>query len=227
MVTQSELEALLTTNLKIWQHDTFLSSEQLQQATNQTGYVTVGLQDALLDTGVQALSYARLNYFNALFNPLYGKLLLKLHISSKDNVFAFFGFKKTLDAPAFDMTESHAGFILYNGALYFSTGDGAIPSAHQQRTVIQDCDVTRWLVFKVEENKGMYYSLPYTVPFFDKDVLPGLKQGIIRKWSPVYQNGAVRPEDVAHYLVFFIRNSVGASKQMRLQFINYSEVYPD
>ena len=227
MVTADELQDIDTTGLKIRLHDIFTGVEQMEYAATQTGYVTIDLCDAVIDTGVQQGSTARMNYYNALFNPLYGRLLVKLRMSSASDVFAFWGFKETLAAPSWNMTESHAGFMLYNGVLYFSTGDSGTPSAHNQVTVIQDCDVTRWLVYEIEGSSGRFYSLPYTVPYFDKDVLPGLKQGLLRKWSPEYKNGIVTPKDVMHYFMFYVENATGAPQQMELQFIDYAETYPD
>jgi hypothetical protein len=227
MVTTDELQDMATQQLKIWQHDIFSGVEQMDYAATQTGAVTIDLCDAVLDTGIQSLSTARMNYYNALFNPMYGRLLVKLRLSSSSDVFAFWGFKQTLAAPTWGMTESHAGFMFYNGALYFSTGDSGTPSAHGQVTPITDCDVTRWLVYEIESNAGRFYSLPYTVPYFDKNVLPGLKQGLIRKWSPAYLNGSAVPQDSAHYFMFYVANTTGAAQVMELQFIDYAEVYPD
>jgi hypothetical protein len=133
---------------------------------------------------------------------------------------------RTLPMPAWSKL-SHAGIMVYLGRLYFVTGTGDLYNPQVRVTEIADADMTRWLVFKVEGDRFSWYSLPYTVPFFDKDVLPGIKQGIIRKWSGLYSNASCAPDDAQHYLVFYVTNLVGASKQLEVQKISYAEVYPD
>ena len=87
--------------------------------------------------------------------------------------------------------------------------------------------MARWLIFEIDGFRMRYYSLPYEVPYFDENVLPGLKQGIIRKWSNIYTNGSYLPNDVMHYIYFYVKNHTGANKFIEIQKINYAEVYPD
>lgn len=231
MLAQDDLQSLITEGLKTYFHDCFLSTEQLTQATSQTGVITTGLQQLLLNTGVQEGSEVRANYTRSWLNPLYSKLYIKARLNDPDGLTMFFGFRSNLTAPTWGMTESCAGlFIDYKndaGMPYFYTGNGDADAPAYQVTPIPDMDLTRWLLFKIEGYKFSWYSLPYTVPYFDKNVLPGLKQGIIRKWSQVYTNGSTIPDDTLHYLVFYIKNGVGSSRTLEVQKINYAEVYPD
>ena len=227
MVTADKLQDIDTTGLKIKLHDIFTGVEQMEYAATQTGYVTIDLADAVLDTGVQQGSTARMNYYNALFNPLYGRLLVKLRMSSASDVFAFWGFKETLAAPTWKMTESHCGFMIYNGKLWFTTGDSGTPSARNQVTEISSADVTRWLIYELSVNRCRFYTLPFTVPYFEQEVEDKLAAGLVRKWSPLQANGSVTPKDEMHYFVFYVENTTGANQEMELQFIDYVEEYPD
>lgn len=235
MVTSDELQDMAMTGLKTWIYDCFLSTEQWTRAVTQTGAITTGLQQLLLNTGIQQGSEARANYARAWLNPLYGTLYFKLRLSGMADVFMFAGLTTTLTDPEWTKASpmpawaqfSHAGIMVYQGALYFVTGDGDLASPQVRVTPITDADMTRWLVFKVEGDKFSWYSLPYTVPYFDKDVLPGIKQGIIRKWSGIYSNATCAPDDAQHYLVFYITNEVGANKTLEVQKVSYAEVYPD
>ncbi len=231
MVTQDDLQDLMATGLKTYFHDNFLSTEQITQAVTQTGVITTGLAQLLLNTGVQQASEVRANYAREWLNPLYSKLYIKLRLNEMDGVTMFFGFKSTLAAPTWGMTETCAGlyidYVNDAGTPYFYTGNGDPDHPDYQYTPIKDMDMTRWLLYKIEGYKFSWYSLPYTVPYFDKNVLPSLKQGMLRKWSNVYTNGSTIPDDTLHYLVFYINNGVGATRTLEVQKINYAEVYPD
>lgn len=235
MVTADELQELAMTGLKTWLFDNFMSTEQWTQAVTQTGVITTGLQQLLLETGIQQGSEARANYGRAWMNPLYGTLYFKLRLNSMSDVFMFAGLTTTITAPEWPLDLpmpawaefSFTGIMVYQGTLYFITGTGDPTNPAVKVTQVADADMTRWLVFKVEGDKFSWYSLPYTVPYFDKDVAPGLKQGIIRKWSGVYSNATCTPDDAEHYLVFYIINEVGANKSLEVQKVSYAEVYPD
>lgn len=227
MVTRAELQDLMTTGLKTWFHDCFLSSEMLDTSVTQTAAVYLGNSRLMLETGVQQDSEARANYLRAFYNPRYASLRLKLRMDDYEDVFAFWGFKSTLSAPSWGMTESHAGFMLYHGTLYFSTGNGAVLSPTCQVTPITDIDPSNWLTYELAYNSARWYSLPYTVPFFDVNVLPGLKQGLTRKWSQKYVNGVSLPSDEMHYIVLYATNTTGSSRYIECQSIDYQEVYPD
>lgn len=231
MVTEIELQDLMTTGLKTYFHDAFLSSEHITSAVTQTGYVYKNLAQLKAETGVQEASEARANYSREFFNPLYSILRFKMRLNSMADLTMFAGFKSTLAAPTWGMTETCAGIMIDSkndpGVPYFYTGNGDPTSPNYQATPIVDMDMTRWLIYDVEGYKFRWYSLPYTVPYFDKNVLPGIKQGIIRKWSATYTNGSVLPDDTMHYLVFYIKNNVGKNKYLELQHATFSEVYPD
>jgi hypothetical protein len=231
MVTQDELQALSMTGLKTYFDDSFLSTEQITQAVTQTGSINTSVCQLKLETGVQQDSTARLNYENMFFNPRYSKLYFAMRLNSMDSVSMFAGFKYALAAPTWGMTATCAGLYIDGtndpGVLYFYTANGDPSFPNFQATPITDIDMTRWLIFKIEGNRFSWYSLPYTVPYFDKDVLPGLKQGLIRKWSTVTINGSYLPDDSMHYIMFYIRNHTGADKTLEVQKISYAEVYPD
>lgn len=227
MVDQDGLQELMATGLKTYFHDPFLSTEQITQAVTQTGAITTNICQLKLDTGVQEGSTARANYAYQFFNPLYSKLYVKARLNSMADAFMFAGFTTSLAAPTWQMTTSHAGFMLKDDVLYFSTGNGDPSAPNFQVTPIGNVDMTRWLTYKIDGYNFSWYSLPYTVPYFDKNVLPGLKQGMFRKWSKVYSNGSVLPDDTMHYLVFYITNGTNASKYLEVQKVNYAEVYPD
>jgi len=231
MVTQSDLADLLTTGLKTRFHDCFLGSEHIDIAITQTAYVYRNLAQLLIATGVQQSSEARANYDRSFFNPRYGTLRFKMRLNDVKGLSFFIGFRSTLAAPAWGMTEGCAGLFMDDkndaGVLYFYTGNGDIAHPDYQATPIMDADLLRWLVFEIQFYKFRWYSLPYVVPYFDENVLPGLKQGMTRKWSKTMRNGSVLPADEMHYIYAYIKNAVGYNKYLELQFIDYAEVYPD
>jgi len=227
MATLADLQDLLTTDLKTWFHDCFLSHDQVDTSLTQTAAAYQHVGQLKIETGVQEGSEARANYERSFFNPRYATVRFKVRISDAADAFAFFGFKDTLTAPTWGMTESHAGFMLYEGVLYLVTGNGDADAPANQVTPITDIDITRWLIYELSFYSGRWYSLPYTVPYFDKNVLAGLKQGMTRKWSNWTRNGSILPSDEMHYLVFYISNSTGASKSLEVQHVDYQEVYPD
>lgn len=227
MVDQDDI----ATGHKIYFHDTFRSSEHITPAVTQTGAVSRNLQQLLLASGVQEASFARANYDRPLYNPLYAKLYFKLRLNATDAVTLFAGFRSTLTAPSWGMTETCAGIYIDGkndpGTVYFYTANGDPGAPNFQATPIADIDMLRWLVFEIDGYKLRWYSLPYTVPYFDKNVLPNLKQGMTRKWSHIYTNGSSIPDDTMHYLYFYIKNHTAFNKTADVQFINYAEVYPD
>ena len=231
MMSEKDLQDMMTTGLKTYFHDPFLSHDHIDTSVVQTASVTENVTQLLLATGVQEASDVRANYDRTFFNPRYGTLRVKVRLNSMADSFAFFGFKSTLADPSWQMTESHAGVMLYNGVMHAVTGGslkGNPPGVvDYQVTPLMDLDATRWIVYEIEFNKIRWYSTPYTVPYFDKNVPPKLKQGIIRKWSLPYVNGVVLPQDELHYIVFYVKNEVGTNKSLEVQHVTYSEVYPD
>lgn len=226
-IQPADFQKLLSTSFKTWFHDNFFSTEHNTTATTQTGNVGQDLASLLVETGVQSASTARFNYDRSAFNPRYGTLHFKLNMNSMKDVFLFAGFKESLAAPAFAMTESHSGIILYNNVMYYSVGNGDALNPRQATVPITDADMTRWLVYRVNNNRFQYYSLPYTVPYFEENIPDKLREGFIRKWSPLYSTGSLMPKNSTHYLVFYISNSTGLDKTAELQFIDYGEFYAD
>lgn len=227
MVTQADLQDLMAAGLKTYFHDPFLSSEHIDIAITQTASVARNLAGLLVASGVQDASEARANYDREYFNPLYARLLFKMRLNSMADVTLFAGFKSTLDAPVWGMTGTCAGIYIDSkndpGVPYFYTADGD----NYQATPLIGMDMTRWLTYEIDGYKFRYYCLPYTVPYFDENVLPGLMQGMTRKWSDITTNASYMPADSMHYLTFYVKNHVGANKYAELQSINYAEVYPD
>lgn len=227
MVNLEDLQQLVTTDLKTYFHDAFLAYGHITDFSSQTGFIYKNLAQLLVSTGVQQASEARVNYDREYFNPLYAVLRFKMRMSDMAGLTMFAGFKSTLDAPTWGMTATCAGIYIDDkndpGVPYFYTADGD----NYQATPLIGMDMTRWLVYEIDGYKFRYYSLPYTVPYFDENVLPGLLQGMTRKWSGITTNGSYMPDDAMHYLVFYIRNEVGATKYLELQHVNYAEVYPD
>jgi hypothetical protein len=231
MVTEAELQDLMSTGLKTYFHDAFLSHEHIDTSLTQTAFCTKNVTQLLISTGVQQDSEARANYDREFFNPRYGTLRFKARVNEMSGLTMFMGFKSTLSAPWWGMTESCCGLFIDNandpGVLYFYTGNGSAAAPNYQATPIVDIDMTRWLVYELEHNRFRWYNVPYTVPYFDKNVEAGLKQGMFRKWSSVQTNGSVLPDDTMHYIVFYVTNNTGATKYIDLQHVTYSEVYPD
>jgi len=231
MVTEAELQDLMTTGLKTYFHDSFLTHENIDTAVTQTAAAYKYVTQLLLSTGVLQDSEARANYDRSFFNPRYGKLSIKARLNSMDDLTMFMGFKGTLAVPAWGMTEACAGLLIDNkndpGVLYFYTGNGSALHPAYQATPIMDIDMTRWLIYEIEFNRFRRYSLPFIVPYFDKNVEDKLKEGLSRKWSERTTNGSTLPADEMQYIMFYITNNVGTTKTMDVQHVTYSEVYPD
>lgn len=227
MVTEEtqmkDLIELLGTTFNHFMHDDFLSSDQWTQATTQTGYITIKPFELMMSSGVQSGSTARIYSNSNWFNPHYSILQFKLYLSSIDDVFMFFGFKENLDAPTWDMDESHAGIMIKDGVLYSATGTGDDLSPNKQRIAISDVDPTKNILYRIEKNQFYTRPLPEAYPYFD-----GFRIGKpTRKWRLSSTHGTYPPKNVVHYLVGYIENEVGANKYFMLKKIVYGEWYAD
>ena len=227
MAFSDDLTDLLTTGLRLRLHDSFLSSGAWSSTVSQTGAATFALAHLKASTGIQQGSVARPYYTRNVFNPLYGKLRIKLRLNEAASTFFFMGFKHTAAAPSWHMTESHVGIMLYQGTLYLTTGNGDPSYPAFQVTAIPSFSMSDWHVYEIAATSFRYWTVPCTVPYFDANVLPSLKEGMIRKWSPWYRNLNTLPDDTVHYLVLHVENLVGSTRYCEAEFIDYQEVYPD
>jgi len=205
-------------NLRYYLHDNFLTSEQFKILTQEDAYMENKTCELKLGTGLKESGSILLSYDNPIFNPKYGELLVKLRLTSKDDVVAYWGFKQNLTEPTETMIESHAGFLLINGKLYATTGNGS----NQQKVQIQGLDLTKFYEYKIVYNKFYLAPLP--------EVLTYLGTPIIKKvpyeFRLLQTNSTYPPKDQVHYLVFFIKNTTATEKLLYLTKLIYKEKYP-
>jgi len=227
MITRDEVLELLATSFNRFLFDNFQSTEQINNAVTGTGEVVPNLLDMTLDTGMQANSTAKIYYAMNWFNPVYSKLYLRLYAKSISDVFAFIGFKESLSDPTSTMTESHAGLMIYNSKLYFSTGRKLIVNGNlvqgQQKTEITGMDITKDFIYKIENNKLSTQPLPQRIPYFDgfRIITPD------RIFSLRAENGTFPPLDEVHYLTAFIKNTTGTGRFIKIKTLTYGEEYAD
>ncbi len=223
MISTDDVFELFGTQFRRFLYDNFYSTETMNDAVTQTGYVIKYLSELELATGVQEASTAKVYYNFPAFNPHYSKLFFKLQFSSIQNIFAFVGFKETTNTPTFDMTESHAGFMFYNGSVYSSTGNNDPLNPLQQRIFIAGMVPTNNLVYRIIKNRFAYYPLPISEPYFD-----GIETVVsTRKWGAETLNGSVAPRNQDHYFMAHIENNTGADVQLRIKHVLYGEWYAD
>lgn len=227
MVTSEELQDLLAVKAKIFFHDQFFSSDHITTAVTQSALPNISARTMLLNTWLMANSTIEAYYTNKLYNPRYARALIRTRFSSIDDVFAFFGFRDNTTDPTWQMTESHSGFMIYDGKLYAVSGDGDPISPKYQTQVLADVDVTRDLLFEIKNVDFRWYSIPYMTAYFDEMIEPQLEKVHFRKWSPVYQNGSAVPLNQVHYLYFFIKNLTNENQYLEVKSVNYFEEYSD
>jgi len=227
MATKEELLDLLAVKLKLFFHDNFFTMDKILSSETGTGYVDWDMTSLQLQTGIQANSTAQIYYDAQIFNPKYADLYIKLRMNSYENLEAFFGFMGTTDTPGHTMTTSHAGIYVYQGKVYWTTGTELEGRDAYKNTVIEGLDVRRFLVYHVQNYNFKWFSLPYVEPYFDGFQLPGLQASAFRKWSQVYSNGSVQPEDKVHYIVAWIKNLTNENKVLEIQRMTYAEEYAD
>jgi len=212
---------------KIFFHDNYHSGDHITEAVTGSGEAAVTPRSMLLKTQLISGSTSRTNYYSSLYNPRYSRALIRLRLGSMSDVFAFWGFKDTLDAPAWNMTESHAGFMLYQGNLYAVTGDGGSPSANKKQVIVSGIDCTRDLVYEISDYNFRWYSVPYLTSYFDEQVEPSLEKIRFRKWSPTYSCATIQPQNKVHYLLFYIENLVNSNRYMEVKSLTYHEEFSD
>jgi len=176
---------------------------------------------------VTANSTCKTNYNIPYFNPLYAEAVWKCRVNSIDDVYAFFGFKETTADPIFPsigpMVESHAGFMLDDGKLYASVGNGT----DQQYIEIVGIDMTRVQNYKIEYNKFYIQPLPVTETVLSLPTILTTFPEIKRVWKLMTTLSNYPPINQNHYIVHYIKNSVGADKKIIFNRFIYKEVYAD
>ena len=208
-----------TEDLNKYLYDNYYSTEQLNLTTTGTGYLRNNIFELSQETGVTESSISMINYSLNYFNPLYAEAVWKCYMNSMDDCFAFFGFKETLAEPTFNMTESHAGIMVSDGKLYASVADGYT----QQRVEIVGIDMTRVQNYKIEYNKFYIQPLPVI------EIMLGLPKviSVERVWKLQTTLSNFPPENQVHYIVQYIKNTVGADKRIVFNRFIYKEVYAD
>lgn len=203
--------------------DNFYTTEQLIEVFTQTGFSTKELFRLELSTGIQADSTIKFYYNLNKFNPHYSKAYFRLNFSSLKDVLAYIGFKRNFTDPTYDMTESHSGLLIYQGKPYLSTGNQIGLSAGFQNTEISGIDFTRDFIIKIENNKLSTMPLPQIIPYFDtfRIISPD------RIWTLKVTNSTYPPEDLTHYMVFFIKNLTNENRDLTLRHFCYLEEYAD
>lgn len=206
-------------DLKIYFFDSFLNSDQFESLTSGDAYYNHAPTDLLLNAGTVENSYIRLNYIGNNYNPLYSEIVFKLNLSSKDNIFAFWGFKKTLDAPTENMTESHAGFMIINNKVYLTTADGD----NQQKVEIVTIDITKVYEYMIKFNQFSYKPLPQVEIYLG---MPSISR-VARVWKLLQTNSTYPPENEVHYIMMYLQNKTIIQKTLNINRIIYKEEYAD
>jgi len=200
-------------------YDNYYSIENLDLTTTGTGLLRNHIFELSQETGGAANSICMINYNLPYFNPLYAEAVWKCYMDNADDCFAFFGFKGTTAEPTYNMTESHAGFMVNKGKLYASVADGDT----QQRIEIIGIDLTR-----VQNYKIAYYNF-YIMPLPKIEVQLALPEilSVERIWKLMKTLSTSPPENKVHYIVQYIKNSINANKIIKFNRFIYREVYAD
>ena len=206
-------------DLNKYLYDEFYSTEMIEYvATNQAGVIPK-IFELEINTNSISNSLAQIFYNNNYFNPVYGEAVWKLRVNSMKDCFAFFGFKETTAEPTYNMTESHSGYMIYNGKLYASVADGNT----QQRVEIVGIDMTRVENYKIAYNKFSIQPLPVVE---EELGLPTI-YSVDRTWKEMTMLSVNPPENMVHYIVVSIKNSTNEAKYIKLNRFIYKEVYAD
>lgn len=206
-------------DLNKYLYDEYYSTEQIDETVTGTGFLRNLLMNLSHETGVTENSICMTNYNIPYFNPLYAEAVWKCWMNEMTDCFAFFGFKETTAEPTYNMVESHSGFIVNDGKLYASVADGYT----QQRVEIVGIDMTRVENYKIEYNKFSIMPLPVIEEALG---LPTVFS-VVREWKEMTTLSNYPPINQVHYIVHYIKNSVGADKRIIFNRFVYKEVYAD
>lgn len=206
-------------DLNYFLYDNYNSTENLTINLLRTGALINYLFQLELNTGVTQNSFSQIFYNTPSFNPLYGEATWKMRMKSKKDCFAFFGFKETTSTPTFNMTESHAGFMINDHKLYASVADGD----NQQKVEIIGIDVERVENYRIEYNKFSIMPLPMVEQQLS---LPYILS-VNRVWKEYTTLSNYPPENQAHYIMHYIENETNEEKYIRFNRFIYREVYAD
>jgi len=211
-------------DLNYFLYDNYYSTEHIELSTTGTGFLYNLLAEMTLSTGVTGNSMCMTNYDRAAFNPLYAEAVWKGYMSSMADCFAFFGFKETLAEPTYDMTESHAGFMINDGKIYASVADGT----DQQRVELVGIDAVRVENYKIAYNRFFIEPLPLIETQMG---IPGVLTTfpyIKRDWVEITQLSNYPPQNQVHYIVQSITNKTNnIDKRITFNRFIYREVYAD
>jgi len=203
--------------------DNFLSADALNRTVTGSSVITPRLFETILQTGILQGSTARVNYNSNYFNPHFSTTLFRLNMDSISDAFMYVGFKASLAAPSFDMTESHAGLVLHNGSLYFSTGNESGVSAGYINTNLSGIDLTKDNIFKIEYNKLSVMPMPQRFPYFGGFT----KVEADRVWTQKALNSSFPPDDTMHYFVIYLKNLTSTNVALYFRKFAYIESYAD
>jgi hypothetical protein len=206
-------------NLKIYFDDCFLSTEQFEEKVTGDGYTNIYPTEALISSGIASGSTAGLYYCFKTFNPTYAELVIKLCMNTIKDCVAFWGFKSTIEEPTSTMRESHIGLMVENGKLYFTSANGD----NQQKVQITGIDVTKTYMYKITNNTLFIKPLPQIETYLGLPTIKSVKM----EWNKVQENKTYPPDDIVHYILFFIKNTAGTERYIRLNRVIYKEDYAD
>ncbi len=208
-------------------YDNYYSTEQLNETVTNTGFTRVKIFELSQETGVTQNSIDLIYYNDPNFNPLYSEAVWKCYMNSMADCQAFFGFKLTTAEPIFpsdgEMVESHAGFMIDEGKLYASVGDGTT----QQYVEIVGIDTTRVQNYKIAYNRFFIQALPEVRETMG---IPGILTTfplIKREFVEMTQLSNYPPQNNVHYIVQYIKNSINDDKRIIFNRFIYREVYAD
>ena len=221
MSTRDELIETISTDFSKFFHDPFLSTEQLNQDTTQTGYITINPLQLMMETGIQSGSLVKFYYNYPLMNPVYSTLQCKIRLSTMQNVKFFFGFS-TNPTAVFDPS-AVSGPIHYNG---FYVRDGVLQAvsnnAHGRQEIdLADVDMTDVWLLKLVNDQCWIRPLPQIYPYFD-----GFRfEPYTRKWRMAAQTTTNPPENVNQYIIAYMTNETGANVAAEINHITFGERY--
>lgn len=203
--------------LKYYIFDQFLTDDQFIIMTEEEGYKRRRVGEIILSTGLKQNGKVFLSYNNQIFNPKYGEFITRLRLSNKNNIVAYWGFKQNLTEPSETMRESHTGFLVINGKLYVTTGDGK----NQQKVQIQGIDLRNYYEYKIKYNEFYMAQLPTIITSLG---VPTIKEEN-QEFKLLSKNTTYPPSNQIHYLIFFIKSLVNSEKFLYIEKIIYKEKY--